>query len=454
MKQILEKLYNNLGIKSFRTKNITQHLFISFFYKSGSILFSFLLVPLTINFLGSENYGIWLTLSSFISWFSFFDIGLGNGLRNKFAESKAKGDLSLAKAYVSTAYFTIGIVCLILIIIFFFLNFFIDWTLFYNTNPSLLKKLRLLMPIVFSFFCLQLVLKLIITIYTADQIHSIQGKFNFYSTGLTLIAIWFSTYFAKSSLLLFGTIFSVMPFFLLVLLNFYAFSHKFSQFKPSFILWKKKYLKDIFGLGIKFFIIQLSGIILFSTDNLIISQIYGPKEVVTFTIAFKYISISNMIFSMILAPYWSSITEAYTKADFIWIKKSINNLAKISFISLFFILLMVIFSPFVYKIWIGPNVTVPLSLTIYMALFFSLTIFYSPFTYFINATGKVKVQMYSIAVTSVINIPLSIFLAKNLNLGVSGVILATIICLIPHAIICPIQYLKIINNRAYGIWNN
>ena len=133
---------------------------------------SFLLVPLTINYLDTENYGIWLTLSSFIAWFSFFDIGLGNGLRNKFAEAKAKGDMTLARGYVSSAYFTIGAVSLGLIVIFTFLNYFIDWTKIFNASPSLQKDLSLLMPIVFGFFCLQLVVKLITTIYTADQHHS------------------------------------------------------------------------------------------------------------------------------------------------------------------------------------------------------------------------------------------------------------------------------------------
>nr|WP_315184823.1 lipopolysaccharide biosynthesis protein [uncultured Flavobacterium sp.] len=453
MKQKIEKLYNKAGIKSDRTKNITKHVVVSFLYKGGSILSSFLLVPLTINFLDTENYGIWLTLSSFIGWFSFFDIGLGNGLRNKFAEAKAKGDLTLAKAYVSSAYFTIGSVCLLLIIVFFGLNFFIDWTRVFNANATMQKELGILMPVVFSFFCLQLVVKLITTIYTADQHHSMQGKVTFYSSALSLLAIWLMTHFAKSSLLIFGIIFSVLPVLLLVGLNVFAFSNKYKEYSPSLILWKKKYLKDIFGLGMKFFIIQMSGIILFSTDNIIITQLFGPKEVVPFNIAFKYISISNMVLSMILAPYWSTITEAYTKGDFDWIKKSMNNLFKISLASIFIVFLMVVVSPFVYKIWIGTNVIVSLSLTIYMAIYFALTIFYSPYTYFLNGVGKVKLQMYSIGLTAIINVPLCVFLSKNLGLGVSGVIIATILCLLPHAILCPIQYSKIINKKANGIWN-
>lgn len=453
MKQKIEKLYSKVGIKSDRTKNITKHVVVSFLYKGGSILTSFLLVPLTINFLDTENYGIWLTLSSFISWFSFFDIGLGNGLRNKFAEAKANGDLTLAKAYVSAAYFTIGTVCLLLTLVFLALNFFIDWTSVFNANAVMQKDLGILMPIVFSFFCLQLVVKLITTIYTADQYHSMQGKVTFYSSALSLLAIWLMTYFAKGSLLLFGTIFSVLPVLFLVGLNLVAFSNRYKEYKPSFVLWKKEYLKDIFGLGMKFFVIQMSGIILFTTDNIIITQLFGPREVVPFSIAFKYISISNMVLSMILAPYWSSITEAYTKGDFDWIRKSMKNLFKISLASIFIVFLMVFVSPFVYNIWIGTTVIVPLSLTIYMALFFALTIFYAPYTYFINGTGKVKLQMYSIVITAIINVPLCVFLSKNLEFGVSGVIIATILCLIPHAILCPIQYSKIINKKANGIWN-
>jgi O-antigen/teichoic acid export membrane protein len=453
MKQKVEYLFNKLGIVSGRTKNITKHVLISFLYKGGNILANFLLVPLTINLLETENYGIWLTLSSFISWFSFFDVGLGHGLRNIFAEAKAKGDLSLAKAYISTTYYTIGSVCLVLILLFWGLNFFIDWTRLFNSSSRLKNDLGVLMPIIFSFFCLQIVLKLITTIYSADQHHSMEGKVTFYSSALSLLTIWLMFQFGENSFLIFGVIYSALPVLILLGLNFFAFSNKYKAFKPSLRLYRKDHLKDIFGLGINFFIIQISGIILFSTDNLIISQLFGPKEVVQFNIAFKYLSISNMALSMILAPYWSTITEAYAKYDFEWIKLSMNNLIKISFIAIGIIFLMVLYSSYAYSYWIGDILTIPLKLTAFLAVYFSFIIFYSPFTYFVNGIGKVKLQMYSIGITACINIPLCILLAKNLEFGVIGVIISNILCLIPHVILCPIQYTKIINGRADGIWN-
>ena len=453
MKFNIRFLFDELGIVSARTKNITKHILISFLYKGGNIVANFLLVPLTIHLLDTENYGIWLTLSSFISWFSFFDVGLGHGLRNKFAEAKAKEDLTLAKAYISTAYFTIGTMSIVLIVLFWVLNFFIDWTQLFNASSGLKNDLSVLMPIVFSFFCLQLVLKLITTIYTADQHHSMQGKVSFYGSALSLSTIWLISQIGENSLLIFGAIYSALPVLILLGLNIFAFSDRFKVYKPTIQLFRKHYLRDIFGLGLNFFIIQFSMIIIFSTDNLIITQLLGPKEVVPFNIAYKYIGISNMIFSMFLAPYWSAITEAYAKGDFDWIKISIKNLCKLSFFSIIFAFFLAFISPFAYKIWIGNSITIPFSVTIYVTLFSTMTIFYSPFNYFVNGTGKVKLHMYTFIISALSNIPLCIILAQNARLGVSGVLIASIICIIPHVILLPIQYFKIINNKAKGIWN-
>ncbi|WP_299319572.1 MATE family efflux transporter [uncultured Maribacter sp.] len=453
MKKKIQKLYNKVGIKSERTKNITKHVLLSVIYKGGSILSSFILVPLTIDYLDTENYGVWLTLSSFIAWFAFFDVGIGNGLRNKFAEAKVKGDLKLARGYVSSAYYTIGAVSLGLILIFFLFNYLIDWTKVFNTSPNLQKDLSILMPIVFGFFCLQLVAKLITTIYTADQQHSTQGKINFFIQAGSLLLVWLMTKTSESSLLIFGIIYSVFPVAILIGLNFLAFKKRYKEFKPTINLWNRKYLKDIFGLGMKFFLIQIAGIILFSTDNIIITQLFGPKEVVPYNIAYKYFSIVNMGLSLVLMPYWSAITDAYAKNDIEWIKRSMKNLIRLSLLSILAIIGLVVFSKLFYSLWIGNQIIIPISLSIYMAIYFSLKIFYAPFTHFINGTGKIKLQMYAIISTSVVNIPLSIFFAKTLGFGVSGVIIATIVCLLPHVFLSPIQYSKIINKKAYGIWN-
>jgi len=453
MISFLNIFYKKFNIISNRSKNITKHVFISFFYKGASILANILLVPLTINLLDTENYGIWLTITSFISWFSFFDIGLGHGLRNKFAEAKANGDVTLTKEYVSTAYIILASICLLLLILFLLINNYIDWTKLFNTNISKRQEFKILMPFVFSFFIIQIVLKLITSIYTADQNHSIQVKLTFLISISSLFTIWILTIFKYNSLLFFSLIYSVLPLFILIFLNIYAFFYKFKEVRPSYKFFRIKLLKDIFYLGLSFFLIQMSLIILFSTDNIIIIKLYGPEQVVPLNIAHKYMSISAIFFSTITSPYWSATTEAYIKGDINWIKNSIKKLTFFSFITIIILILMLLISPMIFKIWIGENVVISFTLTFYISIFFIISILYSPFNYILNGIGKIQIQVYYFLIASLVNIPLSIFLAKNLGFGVNGIILSSIICILPLLIILPIQYYKIIYKKANGIWN-
>lgn len=83
-----------------------------------SIIIKVISVPITLAYINVSQYGIWITMSSLIVWLGFFDIGLTQGLRNKFAEALAKGDDDLAQIYVSTTYAILFIICSILWIIF------------------------------------------------------------------------------------------------------------------------------------------------------------------------------------------------------------------------------------------------------------------------------------------------------------------------------------------------
>lgn len=449
----LISIFKKYFFQNDRDKNIFKHVGLSFIYKFFSVIINFSLVPLTIDYLDSENYGIWLTLSSFVGWFSFLDIGLGNGLRNKFTESKSTGKYKKAQSFVSTAYFSISIISIVILIIFFLLNFFADWGSLLNTNQDAVKDLNILVPALFTFFSIQLVAKLVSSLYLADQDHSIQSKIELITQIFSIFLILLLLNYGKSSLLLFGLIFSSLPALILVFLNIYAFNNSFKKYRPKLSLFNFKYLSEITSLGFKFFVIQLSGVVLFSTDNVIISNLFGPSDVVPYNIAFKYFSIITMVFTMITTPYWSSFSEAFAKNDISWIKKSVSKIQKLWFFIPIFIIFLVLMSDIFYRFWIGDKVYVPLSLSISMAIYVCIISFNMIYSNFIYGVGKIKLNLIFSLISMIINIPLSIFFSKNLDLGPKGVILATCFCLLYALPFLPIQYFKIINGKANGIWN-
>jgi O-antigen/teichoic acid export membrane protein len=144
-----------------RTLVVKKNVAFSFLFKGGSILISLILVPLTINYITPLHYGIWLTLSSLIGWFGFFDVGLGNGLKNKLSEAISRGDHFLAKSYVSTTYAVMSIIGASLLTIFILLNFFIDWAKILNAPESMSHELGLVAFVFFFIFSIQFVIQLI-----------------------------------------------------------------------------------------------------------------------------------------------------------------------------------------------------------------------------------------------------------------------------------------------------
>lgn len=452
MKPLSSQANRILSLMSPRSSNIVRHIGWSFIFKVGSILANFMMVPLSIKYLGNESYGIWLTLSSVITWFSLFDIGLGNGLRNKFAEARALGKNHDARAFVSTAYYTIGVIGVVLVASFISLNQFLDWSQVFNTSYEMGLELSVLVPVVFGFFGLQLVSKLIISIFQAEQHHSIQDKIQFLGQIVSLMVVWMLTMTEGKSLLLFGSIYAALPVLILLGLNVFAFNGRYRAYRPSFSFCKKAYLGEISGLGFKFFVIQIAAVVLFSTDNFIITQLFGPEEVVPYNVAFKYFSIVTMAYSILITPYWSSFTEAYAKNDLDWIRGSVTRIQKIWFLVPVALSIMVLLSNWFYRIWVGETVEVPIELSIVMAVFVAMTTFNMIYTNFINGVGIIRLQLITGSVAMILNIPLSVFFAKFLHWGTTGVMVATSVCLLLGVILRPIQYRMIINNEQKGVW--
>lgn len=452
MQNPFQKLNRYLNRGHERSQNIKKNILFSVLIKGGSIVISFLLVPLTLGYLGAVDYGIWLTLSSVVAWFGFFDIGLGNGLRNKFAEALALGNKELARSYVSTTYFGLTVIFGILWLIFIVVSFFVDWNAIFNAPPDQSQNLHILIVYVFSLFLIRFVLKLLSVIITADQRPAISNTFDPLSNVISLIVIYFLTITTKGSLMYLGMAVTASPVVVLGVASVYFFGRDYREYRPSVSYVRMSQLKELTGLGFRFFIIQIAVLVIFSTDNMIIAQVLGPEHVTPYNIAFKYFNSVTMAFAIIMTPLWSAYTQAYTKNDIPWIRNITRKLTRFWLLILATVILMIAVSGPFYSIWVGDQIKIPFLITLFMGVFILISTWNNVYVYFINGTGKIRLQLYSSVISAVVNIPLSIYFARDLKLGAAGVIIATCICLFPGTILAPIQYFKILNKTAGGIW--
>jgi len=194
-----------------RSVKAKKNILASFVIRGCNIAISLVLVPLTIHYVNPTQYGVWLTLSSIIGWFTFFDIGFGNGLRNKFAEAIAKGDHELARIYLSTTYAILSMIIAFVLIVFFCVNPFLNWASILNAPRGMAGELSTLALLVFVFFCLQFVLQLITTIITANQQPAKASFFNFLGSLFSLTIIFILTKTTAGSLIYLGLALGVTP---------------------------------------------------------------------------------------------------------------------------------------------------------------------------------------------------------------------------------------------------
>jgi O-antigen/teichoic acid export membrane protein len=436
-----------------RTAKAGKNILYSFLIKGYSVVIQFALVPLTLHYLDKFHYGIWLTLASLLEWFNFFDIGIGHGLRNKLAEALAQNDIKLCKIYISTAYAFVASIFTGFIIIFCLINPFLHWASILNVSPALGHELQALVLYVFIFFCLRFVFNLISVVIYANQSPALNNLMGPLGSTLSFIAIYVLTKTTESSLFGAAMVLSASPLLVLILFNLLLFNTKYKHISPSFKYVNFKYANALLGLGVQFFVIQMSILVVFSTDNIILTQLFGPDQVTVYNIAFKYFTIALMINGIITYTFWTPFTEAYVKHDFEWIRKTLSKLDMISIILIAGVLISTLLADKLVYLWVGNAVSIPLSMKIALALYVIINLSAAPYNMFINGSGKIRLQLYMSIVSIITTIPLSYLFSKTLHFGPPGVTIAMVCTVLPNAILWRIQANKILNGTAANIWN-
>lgn len=418
-----------------------------------SVGISYWMVPILLSLLGVEKYGLWATIGAMIGWFYLFDFGLALGLQNEITRSLTAGAKIQVQALLSTGYFAMIIVSLVVMTLFIIGNQTINWSWLLNVRQEILGDLKNAIVISVSFFCIQFVLRLVGTLLIADQKSAVQGYFSTAGSIITLALLVGFYDSIKDSLAFVAVIIGISNLIPIVIATVVLYGGIYKPLRPSIKAIEFRSVGRVISSGWRFLIIQISAVIVYTTDSLLITNMLGPEDVAPYAIAFKYMSVVLIFVTVVLKPMWAAYSQAYAVRDIAWIIRITRRLIKGWFGVLALSVIMVVASPFVYDVWLGPSLYIPYTLTLLMALHMAILTWSQIFGNFINGAGHIRLQLYLAIYAAIVNIPLSIFLCLSMKMGSEGVIVATILSNIPIAVILPIQFKKIVEDRASGIWS-
>lgn len=428
-------------------KRIVKNIGVSMMMKPVSMLLSFVYTPLALSFLGQEKYGVWAIILNIISWINYFDIGIGNGLRNKLTEAIAKDEKEQAHTYVSTAYLgTILISTIFCIVITLFWNVF-DLSAFFNLNlPD--ENTDLIVFISILFVCINFVLSLSKTSAYAIQQPSIISVVGVFAQALQIGIVLGISYIMDSNLLAIALMYGVITLFENIIIYFFV-TRKRKYLIPKKQYINMTYMKTLLSLGLGFFALQICSLVLNTTDNLLISNLYGSAEVTPYNMVYKFFYIAVQVHAIVIMPMWSAYTEATTKGDIAWIKRTMN---KINYFTVIFsvgiIVAIFLFEPFA-ALWLGRRLEYGNALIIIVAIYMIAQMFANNYSSFLCGVGYIKVSTILAVFQAAFNIPLSIFFAQNMGMRLSGIIMGSLCVMMVSTIVLPILYFKWIQIREH-----
>lgn len=439
------------NISAQRSSLLQKNILASFLIKGWSALIVLLLVPVTLHCLGEYKNGIWLTISSLLLWIDNMDIGLGNGLRNKIAEYMAHNEINRARLLLSSTFALLSCIIIPVMLVLAILILSCDTYQVFNASPSIVTDLDQVLIVTIILVCTTFVFKLIGNFYMGIQLPAVSNLLIAISQTLVLIGTYIIYWSGSHSLIHIALVNTAAPLIVYLAAYPYTFFYKYPHLRPSFQLVDFKEAKAVVNTGIQFFIMQISSVVLFATSNILISNFFSPSMVTPYQITYRYFSVMLVAFTVICMPFWNATTDAFQRNDINWIRQATKKLRIMTVGILLCIIMMVVCSDVVYTYWIGKDVKIDIQMSIAMATYIFILIYSMRYSYFINGIGTLRLQLIFTTAAAVIFIPLA-YLTTQWSHNIIWFMIVMCLVNVPGLIVNRIQFYKLINGTATGIW--
>lgn len=449
---IMYKIIKKFNSLSENNKIILKNVLGAFTVKGLALVVSLFTMPAYMRYFNNEvALGLWFTLLSVLSWILNFDLGIGNGLRNKLTMTLATDDVAESKKYLSSAYISIGILCVILSVVFMFVSSFWNWNTVFNIEEGIVSQSAMLQTvrIVFVGIILQLLFKLITSVLYALQKSSVNNFLSLITSIITLICVLIIPSRNNDQNMICMAWVHVLAVILpLLVTTIILFSGKIlRKCIPSLKCFSLMHTKAILALGGVFLFVQLAYMLIMSTNEYLIAFFCGNQYVTEYQIYYRLFSLGSTVFCLALTPVWSAVTKALAQQDIYWIKRLYRVLLKLSLVGSVAVFLLIPILQLLVDIWLGDNsISVNYLHAVAFAGLGSLMILNSALSSVANGLGKLKTQAICFCIGALIKVPLAWILVLLFESWI-GVVWANIISMVIYCLIQP----WVLNSNLNGI---
>jgi len=324
-----------------------------------NVLSGLITVPVTLPYLGVEQFGIWMALTGFIALLSFTDLGIGIGLQSGLTKCHAENNRVTPAKLNANAFSLIFIIVLVVSAFAFFIVPILDVTTIIdiadNENKMILTQVTQCTLLVFA---AGLPAGLIQRIFIAYQDGATLNILLIIGRILGLLSVFVCVY-TQQSLVIIAALYMGIPLVVVTFGGIRLFWLK-PWLRPNFSWLSVDVSKDILRIGGLALFAQIGFSIMSTGPLLVLSSQYGAKAVVPYILTQRLLSVVQMMISVGVAPLWPAYGEAWVRGDVLWIKHTFYKSLKISIsIALPAFVFFMVFGQSIISIWADTSEAVP-----------------------------------------------------------------------------------------------
>jgi O-antigen/teichoic acid export membrane protein len=390
------------------------------------LLVSAISLPLTVRYLGPERYGIWITASTTVVMLNVIDFGIANTLTNIISRAYASDDRTAAQRFYATAFWISMAIAVAIALAGAVFWGHIDWaSAFHTHDPATTRDASVCMAIAFTFFLLSLPLNLIHRVLSGYQQTQITNYFNLTSNilGLGSILLIIRLHGSLPQLML---VYSSTLLASTVVLNLWVVLWDKSWLLPRPGVVSRRVISELMQSGLGFFVLQLAGLVVFNSDNIVITHYLGAAEVTPYSVAWRLAGYAAILQTAVFPSLWPAYSEAYARGEYAWVRRAFWNIARLSMgTTAVAVLIMAFFGRPLIRWYVGPAAVPSQWLLLSMCFWTLLSTGMNVEACLLAAVNRVKWQSIFSVIAVVLNVAFSIYFVQRM--GSVGVILGTIL---------------------------
>jgi O-antigen/teichoic acid export membrane protein len=394
-----------------------------------TVLVGLATLPLTSHYLGKERFGLWLMLSSFVTWFAIADLGLTNSLINALSTADGKDDRRQAREAVSSAFWMVAAIAAVMILLCLIVAPLLDWAMVFNiVSPQAAAEITPAVLVVLVFCALRLPASIIGSVYQAYQEGYVYQVWNGLSGLLGAAGLVIAIYLqAGLPWLVAAFLGSMLLADLLSAIHLFGWRREWLLPSLRHFAWPQA--RWLLTRGAQFWIAQVSSVLMLQTDLIIVARMFGPGAVAGYGTTLRLFALIGAAQAAFVAPLWAAYGEASARGDAGWLSQTFKRSVRVSlWWSIPAAILMFVAMPVLFTWLVKADVTSDWRLSLAVMTTEIINSVARCVSTLLNGLGAVRSQAIFGPVGGVVNLLLS--WALGLWLGAPGVAWATAICLV------------------------